>query len=214
MNGVAHHAPRPTRGNPVDMSGRRIGRLVVVERVGTTADRSLQWRCRCDCGQETVVCARSLRKSHPTESCGCLRREQSSQQNRTHGMSHKVPEYEIWMGMKQRCENPNTDFFYRYGGRGIAVCARWRDDFAAFLADVGSRPTAQHSIDRIDGDGDYEPSNVRWATAREQRINRSVSIRFRTLDGELICLSELARELAIPRPNDLKLLFIKSGVLS
>lgn len=83
-----------------------------------------------------------------------------------------TPEYSIWSGIIQRCTNPRQPSYPRYGGRGINICDRWRRSFAAFLEDVGPRPSPQHSIDRVDNDGNYEPSNCRWATAAEQRLNQ------------------------------------------
>ncbi len=81
-------------------------------------------------------------------------------------------EYVNWVRMKHRCENHTNDSYAHYGGRGITVCARWQDDFLAFLADMGTRPTKAHSLDRIDVNGHYEPGNVRWATAKEQAQNK------------------------------------------
>lgn len=107
-----------------------------------------------------------------------------------------MPEYGVWCRMIDRCYNPNIPSFSNYGGRGIIVCERWRHDFAAFLADVGPRPSPAHSIDRIDNDGNYEPGNVRWATKHQQMRNTrfNVVIEWR---GEKRCLFEWAVILGI-----------------
>lgn len=90
-----------------------------------------------------------------------------------------TPEYRAWRNMLTRCYNPNYHEYHRYGGRGIRVCRKWRFSFAAFLADVGERPTDDHQIDRIDNDANYDPGNVRWTTRRKQLRNRSNSLKFR-----------------------------------
>lgn len=112
-----------------------------------------------------------------------------------HGMS-RSPEYKSWQGMIDRCHNPNGQRFVSYGGRGIKVCGLWRESFSAFLADVGTRPTPKHSIDRIDNDGDYEPSNCRWALREEQLRNTRRNI-FMEHDGRRMVLTDWASETGI-----------------
>jgi hypothetical protein len=121
--------------------------------------------CRCVCGTERDVLVVDL-KDGGSRSCGCLRPGR-----RTHGMSRTSPEYRSWKAMIRRCYNTHTPDYPYYGERGIQVCDVWRRNFMAFLSDVGSRPEGR-TLDRINTNGNYEPGNVRWATAREQRMNR------------------------------------------
>jgi hypothetical protein len=107
------------------------------------------------------------------------------------------PEWNAWQGMKGRCYCPNTTQFSRYGGRGITVCDRWRDDFGAFLADMGPKPTPAHELDRIDSDGNYEPNNCRWATRTQQSRNTARN-RFIEFLGERLCVAEWAERLGVP----------------
>ena len=115
----------------------------------------------CDCGRSLTVYCQSLLTGN-TKSCGCIQGE-----NR-HNLSHSR-EYNSWKGMIQRCENPNHTYYPLYGGRGIRVCDRW-SDFRNFLADMGPRPEG-NSLDRVDNFGDYEPSNCRWASQKQQIRN-------------------------------------------
>lgn len=126
--------------------------------------------CICDCGQRVVVSRDHLRSGH-TKSCGCSLKEFVGAAKTTHGKS-KTAEYFVWSNMVQRCTNPKKERYPRYGGRGIKVCERW-NVFVNFIADMGPRPSLQHSIDRIDNDGNYEPGNCRWATRKQQQSNNS-----------------------------------------
>jgi hypothetical protein len=160
--------------NPIDLTGQRFGKLVADKVVGSHR-KGRVWRCTCDCGGTNDVPSERLRNGW-TKSCGCRAVDHGrylSSLRVTHGQSHKVPEYNIWAGMKARCSNPRSKSWRRYGGRGIRVCAEWANDFEAFLRDMGPRPSPAHSLDRMDYDGDYSPKNCRWATMLQQNNNRS-----------------------------------------
>ncbi|PWJ80621.1 hypothetical protein C7441_112163 [Pseudaminobacter salicylatoxidans] len=178
-----------------DIAGHKFGRLSAICVAGRTKSRLVLWRCRCDCGGECIVTGTNLRNGH-TKSCGCIKREIAYDMNASHRLSW-TPEYRIWWAMIQRCEYEGSDSYELYGGRGIKVCRRWREDFEAFYRDLGPRPSSHHTIDRYpDNDGDYEPGNVRWATASEQAANRRTST-IVTVDGEDICLTEASRRAGV-----------------
>lgn len=163
------------------MIGRRIGRLVVIERADNKNTGQKRWRCLCDCGTEKVIDSYSLTRKHASKSCGCLCRELSSQRlmgNQfwlKHGESavgRITTEYRTWQNMRRRCDSPKDKHYHNYGGRGIRVCSRWLT-YENFLADMGRKPTPSHSIDRYpDTNGNYEPTNCRWATPSQQTFNQ------------------------------------------
>lgn len=170
-----------------DITGERFGKLVALGPVKREIGKHITWLCQCDCGNTTQVRSSSLR-SGVTLSCGCLHGE-------NHNKSHDSL-YRQWVGVIQRCTNPNSQNYHHYGGRGIRVCHEWLTSFAAYYAHVSRLPNYAapgHTLDRIDNDGDYEPSNVRWSTHNEQarntRRNHLITYRNKTQ-----CLMDWATE--------------------
>jgi len=156
-----------------------------------------RWLAKCDCGKEVKVYGHSVAAGH-TISCGCWGREKRILALTTHGAGATDASpglkrtYSIWAGMRTRCYNVSGERYSRYGGRGIRVCAAWRDSFEAFLTDMGEAPEGL-SIDRKDNDKGYTPDNCRWATASEQAVNRSTTHMVSTSCGPMCVTAAVAR---------------------
>lgn len=176
-----------------DLTGHRFGKLIVVSRdlLNTKSNKS-RWVCRCDCGTTVTVIGNSL-MSEKSTNCGCVRSQKLRERNGTHGGSN-TKEYNSWTHIKGKCLNPNNRAFHHYGGRGITVCERWLKSFQNFLDDMGKAPSKSHEIDRIDNDGNYEPSNCRWATRQEQCNNKRSNVVV-THNGETKTLAQWSRKL-------------------
>jgi hypothetical protein len=144
-------------------------------------------RFRCKCGKEFISLLHSVTRGK-TEGCGCIRLERIHESLSKHNDTHSK-EYNIWSKIKARCYKPSIKEYRNYGARGIKMCDRWRNSYANFLADMGRCPSPKHSIDRINNDGDYEPSNCRWATKRQQSVNRRNNL-YINYNGEVKTLVE------------------------
>lgn len=207
--GIAHQCKECNANSRiVDISGKRFGRLVAIEYAGKITSEispttiSL-WKCKCDCGNQITVRYPALISSN-TRSCGCLLDESRkiNNVNKRRSVSHDFvfegnldnhPLRLIWKSMLMRCNNPHVKNYNNYGGRGIKVCDRWSGDlgFENFVNDMGERPDGT-TLDRIDVNGNYEPSNCRWATTEQQMNNRTDNSRI-ILNGESITCAQLCK---------------------
>lgn len=178
-----------------DMTGKTFGRLTVIKLDGFDKRGEAYWLCKCICGKKKVVSGNKLRSGN-TRSCGCFREENRTNLRKTHGMSasgkKKNRLYNIWLGMKSRCESQTHPEYPLYGGRGISVCSEWHsfEAFALWAFSCGYQEKL--SIDRIDVNGPYSPENCRWAT-NEQQQNNKRNNHLLTVDGETHTIAEWSK---------------------
>lgn len=170
--------------------GDKFGRMLVLQETHRGRPTGQMYLCQCECGEQRIVPKHALYAGR-TVSCGCYSKEASKRRLTKHGQagSRRTPEYTCWASMLQRCHTPTDTGFSHYGARGIRVCDRWRNSFENFLADMGRKPSPNHSLDRIDNDGNYEKANCRWATSRQQ-ANNTTRNRLVTFAGHTHTLQE------------------------
>ncbi len=181
----------------IDLTGQHFGSLTVVERSENAKDGGAKWLCKCDCGNESIVSAGNLKSGH-TQSCGCYEREQTIKRSTKHGKCG-TRIYQVWRDMKNRCCRPLTHSYKTHGARGISVCAEWLHDFQAFYDWAMANGYADNlTLDRIDTNGNYEPSNCRWATQKEQANNKRNN-HLVTYKGETKTITQWAETTGIKR---------------
>lgn len=188
-DGAKHGCGCFGRANLNDLIGKKIGRLTVLSSV-FSINKKWFYRCKCDCGKEKLISRNSL-KQGDTLSCGCYKKECRKGINKIHGMTG-TRVHRIWVSMKSRCYNPNNKKYPRYGARGITVCEEWKNTFLSFYDWAMNNGYSDNlSIDRIDVNGNYEPSNCRWVTNKVQANNKTTN-KFVVYKGETKTVAEWA----------------------
>lgn len=180
-------------GKKLDLSGQQFGRLTVIKEAARHSNGSVRWLCKCTCGNEVIVSRHDLRDGS-TQSCGCLQTE-SRHSSKTHGERH-TRLYNIWASMKQRCCSPSQRNYPYYGGRGIAVCEEWKNFLPFYEWAMANGYRDDLTIDRKNVNGNYEPSNCRWASIDEQRNNTRSNIILKH-NGETHTMAEWSKILEI-----------------
>ena len=176
-----------------DLTNKKFGRLLVLSRSENTKGGKSTWKCLCDCGKNKIVESHHL-KSGKTKSCGCFNIERAIETNTTHGLTGH-PLHRTWFGMKNRCYKPKDPAYKDYGGRGIQVCDEWKNNFQAFYDwSIENGYKKGLEIDRYpDNDGNYDPSNCRWATRKEQANNRRSNRIIKIFNEEMTLMQAVIR---------------------
>ena len=179
--------------------GRKFGYLTVIEEAGKNKHKQILWKCKCKCGKEVIATGNSLKRCE-TKSCGCYSAEKTKERMTIdHRSGTRL--YKIYYCMLQRCYNENYPQYKDWGGRGITVCDEWKNDFTVFREWAMKNGYKDGlSIDRIDVDRNYEPSNCRWATTKEQAINKRNTVRIE-YNGEIHTILEWSEIFCIPVPT-------------
>lgn len=184
----------------LDLTGQKFGRLTVIEQIGISKDGQKTYKCKCECGTEKIITSGNLRRGH-TKSCGCLNSEKIIKRNKErakhNGCGTRL--YNIWLDMKARCKNNKSINWHLYGGRGITICEEWENDFSVFCdwaLKNGYNDNLQ--LDRINNDGNYEPSNCKWSTRSEQGNNRR-TCKYVTINGITKTVSQWCEETGVLR---------------
>lgn len=209
----------------MDLTEKKFGRLKPLKIIGRTKQRSPIWLCECECGVIKKVPCKDLTSGN-TQSCGCLKLEMLQERSFIHGQASRgavSKEWYSWWAAQQRCNNPKNDYYHRYGWRGIKFCDRWLNNFGDFYADMGKKPSNNHTLGRIDNDGDYEPNNCRWEAQLEQQNNKSSNVLIE-YNGLTLTISQWSVKLGIDydkvyhllrtRGNDIPHLILKYGLNS
>lgn len=179
----------------LNLINQKFNRLTVLER-SNNSGKKVMWKCRCECGNITFVSTSNLR-CNKAKSCGCLKLEEFSKRFVKHNQRN-TKLYEIWKSIKNRCLNPKSLAYKNYGGRGITICQKWKDDFMEFYTwSMQNGYNENLSIDRINNDGNYEPSNCRWVD-RKTQANNTRTNHFITFDNQTLTIKQWSEKLNIP----------------
>ena len=180
-----------------DLTGQRFARLTVVSRAENSKSNQTQWLCKCDCGNEAIVRSASLINGH-TKSCGCYNDEirKINTDQTTHGLCY-TRIYRIWHGIKARCGNKNSKIYRYYGGKGVTLCEEWHDFMNFYNWAMGNGYADDLTIDRIDLNGNYEPSNCRWVDKYTQMNNMSTN-KYYMYNGEKMTVPQISRATGVP----------------